>query len=205
MLWTASMGSNLFGYQLGGRRGSGTGKPFSCPRVAIGNTGSSTLTANRPHRELINPPLPTTLCAHPEGGLLALGRADGTYSIYEVQRCRTEEDASTATDKEAVVVVEEILAAPAHEGNGLVTVRWTREGQLLSLALSGEVTVWDVQPMLAPVTEDSEEVGELPPVVWADTVPRRHQATMNSCELSVFGRLVIGDTAGDVHTVSLTD
>lgn len=204
-VWTASSISDLFGYSMMTNRQSGR---RVCQQVVKFNTGSE-LSASQPRRELVNPPLPMSIAASHDH-LLALGRADGTYSLYEVSSSSDHKNENDPDDCRAKneLTVEEVLSAPAHEGNGLVAVRWTLhndDAHLLTLALSGEVTVWNCRPLIVPVEEedDANQEGELPEVLWAETVPRRRRAAMNSMDLSRHGRIVIGDTSGDVHTTVL--
>lgn len=103
----------------------------------------------RQKAQMVNPPLVncTAVC----GTRLAVGRADGTYIIYSVEREGP----------------EKLLEAPGHAVNGLCYVDWFSSHVLITTSLCGEVTGWNVGAFLATEAEEEEEEGDLPEVVTA--------------------------------------
>jgi hypothetical protein len=140
----------------------------------------------RQKEQLVNPPLVnyTTLCH----AMLAVGRADGTYTVYNVERDG----------------LEALLEAPGHAVNGLCYVDWLSPEVLITTSICGEVTGWNVGSFLAAADDDGaeDEEGDLPEVVAAFThreVPGCQLATLNCGDrLSGGSSYVFGDHLGGV-------
>ncbi|ESL06312.1 hypothetical protein TRSC58_06016 [Trypanosoma rangeli SC58] len=135
--------------------------------------------------QVVNPPFPTT--CHFFREYMVVGRANGMYSI-----------ATLDTDDNAVV---EVFAAPAHAFNGLSVVLWTNDGHLVTCSICGEVSMWDVMPLLLQdLPADEAEEGELPPLEKACSVREttRQQSVVNCGVILDSGAFLFGDTMGFV-------
>ncbi|EAN87802.1 hypothetical protein C3747_120g136 [Trypanosoma cruzi] len=135
--------------------------------------------------QFVNPPLPTT--CHFLGEYIATGRANGIYSIATVD-----------ADDNSVV---EVFAAPGHASNGLSVVLWTHDGHLMTCSICGEVSMWDVMPLLLqdPPVDETEE-GELPSLEKACNVRETtsHHSVVNCGTILGSGVFLAGDTMGFV-------
>ncbi|KEG15575.1 putative ubiquitin-conjugating enzyme [Trypanosoma grayi] len=139
--------------------------------------------------QVVNPPLPTA-CGFFEN-LVAIGRANGMYSIAAVD------------DADGVF---EVLAAPGHASNGLCVVTWTDDHRLVTCSVCGEVSVWDVLPLLQQQPpEEGAEDGDVPPLDVACSVREAtgHQSVVNCGSVLGCGVCVVGDTLGFVTSCSL--
>ncbi|RNF25691.1 putative ubiquitin-conjugating enzyme [Trypanosoma conorhini] len=135
--------------------------------------------------QVVNPPLPTT-CDF-LSGYVAVGRANGMYSVATVD-----------TDDNVVV---EVFAAPGHASNGLSVVLWTNDSHLMTCSICGEVSVWDVMPLLLQDAPDDEtEEGDLPPLKKACSVRETTQqrSVVNCGTILGSGAFLAGDTMGFV-------
>jgi WD40 repeat protein len=175
-LWSVSMGGDLHGYFVE----SASSFEKVSERRYSGNISEIRLAQpSQPRQQLHNPPIPT--CLTTTGSLLLIGRGDGTYSIYE-----------TASE-----TADEILCAPAHQDNGLISLQWC-DGILFTIALSGEITGWDISTFLAQ--EATESDSDLPDVTFASTIRQdpRGRHLVNCCDLTREHSLIVGDTSGSV-------
>lgn len=185
--WVLSMGGLLSGLQLTPTATAGWRAAVIASHNVmegddrLGQARTGAAAAKR--QQLCNPPIPTCMavsggeaCGDVEGRWIAVGHADGQYTIME----------STPFGEGEVALV-----APGHESNGLVSLSWIPKrgsdggicDSLLTVALSGEVTLWHVGPLLAPVEEgDDGTSGELPDVLFAASTREatmRPRAVMN--------------------------
>lgn len=200
-MWLVAMDGALHGYQW-------SKNSSACSMVVEANVSAgedSLAVKSSRSRQVCNPPLPT--CMSAAGAFIAIGRGDGQYIISE-----TSTDADTG-----VASVETALVAPAHECNGLVAAQWVNPAaaqHLVTVALSGEVTMWNVAPFLTPAAEDDEGTGDLPPVVFAAAardVPSRTTTSgvVNCCDISSHSSsgaepsMLIGDSEGSVFLFEL--
>lgn len=159
-------------------------------------------------RKLVaNPPLPTCLSVLRDR--VAIGRADGSYTITEIQ------------GGESVV---ELLTAPGHPTSGLCGVEWLGSGDqnnvlstaqrsmeglepLLTVSLTGDVTVWRVQEFLLDTegTSDNEdevvEYADFPAVCSAYSIRDVVNSTLSvtNC-LTTLGDedIMFGDNLGNI-------
>ncbi|CBH18710.1 hypothetical protein, conserved [Trypanosoma brucei gambiense DAL972] len=144
--------------------------------------------------EVINPPLLTT-CSFMES-YVAIGRANGMYSI------------ATATEDGDSIM--EIFASPGHAQNNLSVIGWTGtpRPRLVTCSVCGEVSAWDVLPLLEVEMEESVgdvEEGDPPPLDTSGSVREAtgQMASVN-CGVVIGGsRLVVGDTMGFVTTCNV--
>lgn len=134
--------------------------------------------------QVVNPPLPT--CCRALSGRVAVGRADGTYSILDI-------------DEDCCGLVEELIA-PGHESSGLCSVEWVGERgaeRLLTVSLSGDITAWDVQGYLQ--TPADEVMDDLPPVCSAYAVRESlgvKKSIINCAAAVNEATMLFGDTLG---------
>ena len=157
---------------------------------AVKATGSRSATKKH---TFCNPPFPT--CAsYGRDGCVVVGRADGTYALYDF------EDGS--------VMLSSAFEAPGHESNGLVALLWRGNDDLLTVAVSGEVSGWRLGPLLTPGTGDGEDVeeGALPPLNFAASLrtAERRKCVVNCASLTKDSRrLLVGDSDGVVSVADL--
>ncbi|KPI84585.1 hypothetical protein ABL78_6346 [Leptomonas seymouri] len=133
--------------------------------------------------QMVNPPLVncTAVCR----SVLAVGRADSTYTVYNVERDGP----------------EALFEAPGHAVNGLCYVDWLSPDVLITTSLCGEVTGWNVGGFLHAADECEEEEGDLPDVVAAlahREVPGCQLATVNCGDRLGDSSYVFGDHMGGV-------
>lgn len=154
-----------------------------------------------------NPPLPT--CISVLRDRVAIGRADGSYTITEIQ------------ESENVV---EVLTAPGHPASGICGVEWLGSGDqnnvlsvaqrseeglepLLTVSLTGDVTVWRVQEFLLDTEnkcdDGAEEVEytELPAVCSAYSIRDVVNSNLSviNCLTTIEDRhMMFGDTLGNI-------
>ncbi|KAG5496449.1 hypothetical protein JKF63_02751 [Porcisia hertigi] len=133
--------------------------------------------------QMVNPPLVncTTVC----GAQVAVGRANGMYSVYDVERCG----------------LNEAMASPGHAMNGLCYVDWVTPRVLLTTSLCGDVTGWAVGAFLEASAGEDEEDVEGPEVVAAlahREVPECRLATVNCADCLGGMRYIFGDHIGGV-------
>lgn len=184
-LWSVSMGGALHGFELlSAPSFQGLAKKVYAGNVSeirLQSTAQSVL-------QLHNPPIPT--CLTTCGNQIVVGRGDGTYSVYE-----------TDSDFKQGSAVEELLGAPAHQSNGLVSIEWIN-GVLFTAALSGEITGWDVASFLSTEPNDDAD-GDLPQVLFAETIRQTPSAMqiINCCSYSLAGSIVVGDTSGTISLI----
>nr|CCC96111.1 unnamed protein product [Trypanosoma congolense IL3000] len=144
--------------------------------------------------EMINPPLLTS-CSF-MGGFLAIGRANGMYSI------------AVPNDNEDSVV--DVFSSPGHAQNNLSVVKWCGPARprLFTCSVCGELSVWDVLPLLEAeeVSADVDvEEGDPPPLMMSGSVREvTGQAVSVNCGTVVGGgKLVVGDTMGFLTACSV--
>ncbi|GET91726.1 hypothetical protein, conserved [Leishmania tarentolae] len=155
-------------------------------RVAFSITHES---PTRSNAQMINPPLVncTAVC----GAQVAVGRADGMYSVYEVQRTG----------------LDEAMSSPGHAINGLCYVDWVSPEVLLTASLCGEVTGWAVGAFMADSGGEAEEEAEGPEVVEAlayREVPGCELATVNCADRLSGMQYIFGDYLGGLALAQLS-
>ncbi|CAJ1034618.1 hypothetical protein Q4I30_006877 [Leishmania utingensis] len=138
--------------------------------------------------QMVNPPLVncTAIC----GAQVAVGRADGMYSVFEVERSG----------------LSEAMASPGHAINGLCYVNWVSPAVLLTTSLCGEITGWAIGEYMAGNSGEEEEEAEGPEVVAAlahREVPGCQLATVNCADRLAAMRYIFGDTLGGVTLAQL--
>lgn len=140
--------------------------------------------------QIVNPPLPT--CSRVFHNLIAVGRADGTYTI------------ATINPNSDTCITEE-LSAPGHECSGLCAVEWVGaigNHRLLTVSLSGDITAWNVLELLnVPEEELEENNDDLPPVSSAYTtreITKSKNSIINCVCKQSEELVVLGDTLGNV-------
>lgn len=154
---------------------------FSIPCISPGNETAP---------QLINPPLLN--CVAVLHQKVAVGRADGMYSIFSVEENHT--------------LVEE-MGAPGHAHNGLCYVDWMTRDSLLTISLCGEVTGWNVGDFMAAEVTSEEEEPDLPEVLlaWAHREATHLPSSIVNCaERLTNDTYLIGDTSGYVTTCRLS-
>ncbi|CAJ1991946.1 hypothetical protein conserved [Leishmania donovani] len=154
-------------------------------RVAFSIAHESSSCGNAP---MVNPPLVncTAIC----GAQVAVGRADGMYSVYEIERSG----------------LDEAMVSPGHAVNGLCYVDWVSPELLLTVSLCGEVTGWAVGAFMAGSSAEAEEEAEGPEVVAAlahREVPGCQLATVNCADRLAGTRYIFGDHLGGVTLAQL--
>lgn len=139
--------------------------------------------------QIVNPPLPTT-CSFMDG-FVAVGRANGLYSVATL-----DDDAST---------VVEVFAAPGHAANGLCVVAWTMSGHLVTCSLCGEVSSWNLLPLLEQEPSADETEGDLPPLDMACSVREttKQRSIVNCGVVLDSGLFVAADTLGFVTSCAI--
>ncbi|KAG5495705.1 hypothetical protein GH5_03370 [Leishmania sp. Ghana 2012 LV757] len=140
------------------------------------------------HTQIVNPPLVncTAVC----GAQVAVGRANGMYSIYDIERRG----------------LDEAMASPGHASNGLCYVDWVSPDVLLTTSLCGDITGWDIGAFMAGSGGEEEEEGEGPEVVAAlahREVPGCQQATVNCADRLADMHYIFGDHRGGVTLARL--
>lgn len=142
--------------------------------------------------QIVNPPMPT--CCRALESLIGIGKADGTYTVGLL-------------DLDSDEIVSEELSAPGHATSALCGVEWVGaadRGLLLTGALCGELTVWDVKGFLSnPPEDDEEDEGDLPDVLGAYTtreIVGTNASVVNCMAKGSGGVVLVGDTLG--HVVS---
>ncbi|KAG5470796.1 hypothetical protein LSCM1_02046 [Leishmania martiniquensis] len=138
--------------------------------------------------QIVNPPLVncTAIC----GVQVAAGRADGMYSVYDIE-CSG---------------LDEAMASPGHATNGLCYVDWVSPYVLLTTSLCGDVTGWAIGAFMAGGNGEEEEEAEGPDVVAAlahREVPGCQRATVNCADRLADMRYIFGDHQGGVTLAQL--
>ncbi len=189
-------------------------------RIVVGQVTNTMAdsTAMQPHASSVkkstfcNPAFPA--CASfARAGCVAVGRADGTYCILDFNGDSTnggrEDDANADGVRSDCPTLTIALEAPGHESNGLVSVQWHANGtDLLTVALSGEVTMWRVAPLLAMVPEGDQQEEEtgLPALTYAASLrtEQRQKCVVNCAALTSDSlRLLVGDTDGCISIAEI--
>ncbi|KAK7196117.1 hypothetical protein NESM_000546600 [Novymonas esmeraldas] len=170
----------------------GAGALYSAADGAHSTRTSFSVACEPPRRgdaQMVNPPLVncTAVC----GARVAVGRADGMYSVYDA--------ASTG--------LEEAMASPGHAVNGLCYVDWVTPEVLLTVSLCGDVSGWAVGAFMAGGSDGEEEEEEVGPAAVAALAHRDvdgcRLATVNCADRLESNRYVIGDHLGGVVLAAL--
>lgn len=152
-------------------------------------------------KQVANPPLPTCLSA--VRNRIAIGRADGSYTIADIH------------GKKEVI---EKLTAPGHPMSGLCGVEWLGKRHpcddsccsqplfeelepLLTVSLTGDVTVWRAQEFLLGEEEEDADDDGLPTVCSAYSIRDAvgSPSSVTNCMCGMGERNVIfGDTLGNI-------
>lgn len=179
-LWSVSMGGELHGYVV-------ETPPLTkiSERLHASNISEIRLQPSQTTQQLHNPPIPTCMTTH--GSCIVIGRGDGTYSYYE-------------TSLQTQPSIEEMFCAPAHQGNGLLALRWFDQ-HMFSVALSGEVTGWDITTFI-----NNEFDTDLPEVVFASSLRQgtHDKQIVNCCDTTADNSFILGDTANIITRIPLT-
>lgn len=143
---------------------------------------------------MCNPPIPTCMDASTDDGWVVVGHGDGQYTVLEA-----------LLSESGDLTLETALVAPGHESNGLVGVKWMRSSDdgsqtILTMALSGEVTLWKVGSLLTPAEEDDASHDALPDVLFAaSTRESGGGRSVVNCLDAGTNWCVAGDESGSVY------
>lgn len=138
--------------------------------------------------QMVNPPLVncTAVCQTQ----MAVGRADGMYAVYDVERAG----------------LDEAMSSPGHAVNGLCYVDWVSPGVLLTASLCGDITGWAVGAFMCPDDEEDDAGADGPAAVAAlahREVPGCEAGTVNCADLLAAQRYVFGDHLGAITLAPL--